>query len=448
MKRFRSNVAACLLLAFSAFVTSCRKEPSPVPPTSLQSADPKMLTDWFEMSLLLSSRVNGYSDPVTARALSYMALTMYENVIPALPEYKSLQNRVGGFQTQLSQGDPELEYNYGLVYNRAMLTLAKSLYGAAGSSNLDLLEKMYQNWVTKLSLGIDSNIVHRSILLGAKRGSEIYNFSTTDGQDAAFLQNYIKDYTLPQSPGMWVPTPPDYSPNPLLPYWGRTRTILTESISSVSPTKILAYSPDPNSIMYTEAFEAYQKSTNLSQAEVDLLDYYNGDMDPKASAICHTSWLLLQLCESAELNFTQTLEAICLLSWSNHDAMVAAYQQKYTYKLMRPSTYIRTFIQKFFIPPVSSQPTPEFVSDDAVVYYNASEILSRTFGYRYEFMDYTQAKRTNLRVKQKYFSSFHELAKEASFIDLTGSVHFRTSIEEGAAMGYDIAQNYLKLALK
>jgi hypothetical protein len=129
------------------------------------------------MSLLLSSRVNGYSDPVTARALSYMALTMYENVIPALPEYKSLQNRVGGFQTQLSQGDPELEYNYGLVYNRAMLTLAQSLYGAAGSSNLDLLENMYQNWVTKLSLGIDSNIVHRSLLLGAKRGSEIYNFA-------------------------------------------------------------------------------------------------------------------------------------------------------------------------------------------------------------------------------------------------------------------------------
>ena len=139
-------------------------------------------------------------------------------------------------------------------------------YGAAGSANLDLLEKMYQNWVTKLSLGIDSNIVHRSILLGAKRGSRftIFFLGLMDKM-LLFSKIISKAIFLPQSPECGTYTSWLFSQSTLS--ISGTRTILTESISSVSLSKILAYSPDPNSIMYTEAFRAYQKSTNLSQAE-------------------------------------------------------------------------------------------------------------------------------------------------------------------------------------
>ena len=92
-------------------------------------------------------------------------------------------------------------------------------------------------------------------------------------------------------------------------------------------------------------------------------------------------------------------------------------------------------------------PVPEFVSESAVIYSLSSEILAATFGHRFPYMDYTQKDRKDLRSKQRYFESFEQMSKEAAYSDIYAGVHFRSSIDAGYDLGFDIAQHLIKFPL-
>ena len=63
-------------------------------------------------------------------------------------------------------------------------------------------------------------------------------------------------------------------------------------------------------------------------------------------------------------------------------------------------------------------------------------------------MDYTQSSRANLRESKRYFESFSIMAKEAAYVDLFSAAYFRTSIDIGFQMGFDLSQNVLSLKLQ
>ena len=60
-------------------------------------------------------------------------------------------------------------------------------------------------------------------------------------------------------------------------------------------------------------------------------------------------------------------------------------------------------------------------------------------------MDYTQKNRSDLRSKVRRFESFTDFAKEAAYTDIFAGVHFRTSIDAGFDLGYDISRNILNI---
>ncbi|MBK6546525.1 MAG: hypothetical protein IPO78_07740 [Saprospiraceae bacterium] len=436
----------CLLLIVASF--SCNKEtPTPTGNSFVNNFEATLVTDWLDLSLDLGTKCNGFNDPIASRALYYVSLTCYESLLGGLYNYKSLQTRINGFNTTLPQADPNKSYNWIIVANQALAIVSTDLYKASGVENLARITKLRDKYVKSASIELSTDIVFNSKELGNEIGWKISDFANADGQADSYLRNF-PDVNMPVKEGSWIPTPPDYSQKPLLPYWGNSKLALLENATNVAPLRLLTYSTAQTSIMYSEAVELYNMATNINPAQREIYEYWHQDKDPHVSPVCHNTSLMIQLIKERKFQLDHAIELALRLSIAQYDGYIVSWKTKFSYNLLRPASYIKQNINKYYIPFYSNTPVPDFVSENALIYSACSEILGMYFGYRTPFMDYTQASRTDLRENRKYFETFNIMAKEASYSDMLGAIYFRSSIDAGFQMGYDLAQNVINLELK
>ncbi|MBK6824000.1 MAG: hypothetical protein IPG87_13820 [Saprospiraceae bacterium] len=293
-------------------VTSCQKEVAVVPSQKLDLADNAFVRDWYALSIELSSKCNGFEEPIVARSLSYLSFTMYETLIQGLDGYQSLQVKLDGFKVTLPQAEAGKKYNWGIVSNEATSLIVHNLYLPAGS-NLSLADVLRQKYADKFSLGESQEVINQSIELGKAIGRAIWEFSLTDGQSEAYLNNYPASYTMPSGPGQWIPTSPDYAPRPLLPFWSKARTILNTNVFGINLNKSLIYSEAQNSNIYAEAVEVYNLSEALTLDQKESIGYFNREMDKTANPLSHNVLLALQLVKEQQLNLPKNFGTIGLL---------------------------------------------------------------------------------------------------------------------------------------
>ncbi|MBK9272285.1 MAG: vanadium-dependent haloperoxidase [Saprospiraceae bacterium] len=445
MKYFKTYSWRPLAFVGLLFFAACNKDvPTPNSP-ALDLADNRLVREWLDLSVTLSQQCNGYSEPIIARSFRYLTFALYESLVPAVPGIQSLQVNLDGFKVVLPQADPALVYHWGLVANEVMSQLNKRFFESAGDYWVQQILGLQNKHRLEFSANLDQDVLLRSESLGKSIAKAIWDFSLTDGKGYSFLDNYPRGYVYPTGPGKWIPTSPDYRPNPLLPHWGETQAVLNVNVLGVQPPKVLKYADSPNSIIYSEALEVYNLSKAIVPEQKEDFNYFNKEMHANAVPVSHVFRLALQISKEQQLDLSSTIRMLCSLSFGIHDGLVAAWKQKYTHHLCRVSSYIKQEIDRFYVPQMGSEPTPDFVSEEAIVYSIGAEILSAYFGYRFPFMDHTQSERNDLRAKSREFTSFREFAREAAFIDMHLGVHYRSSIEAGLEMGYDIAQNILRI---
>lgn len=427
---------------------SCSKQVEITPNTNfVNNKDAQMVQDWTELALDLSSKSNGYSDPVASRALYYTAVTLYESLVHGLEGHTTVQARLAMLNTTLPQPDPALRYNWIIVSNQALYQVATELYQASGSENISRVKVLRDKFINAASIELDPEIIRHSKELGNEIGWKIIDYSKRDGMADAYLNNY-PDYDMPQNEGAWRPSPPDYFSKPLLPYWGNSPLAIPENEHTLKPVKDLIYSSAQSSIIYAEAVEVHNLTASLTPEQKEKFEYWYSGKNPHASPLCHNMSLMVQLIKDNRLSLERATSLFLRLSLMHYDGYIIAWKNKYDKKLLRPANYIKLHIERFFIPEYSCLPVPEFVSDKALLYAGSARIFSEEFGYRYAFMDYTQTNRPDLREGTKYFSSFVEMAEEASYADLYGALQFRTSIDAGYQLGWDIAANVIAFPLK
>lgn len=413
----------------------------------INNKDAQMVQDWTVLALDLASKCNGFSDPVTSRALYYTAVTLYESLVHGLEGHTSVQARLAMLNTTLPQSDPSKQYHWIIVSNQALYQVATELYQASGSENMARVKALRDQYIQAASIELEPEIIRISKELGNEIGWKIIDYSKQDGMANAYLNNY-PDYSMPQSEGVWRPTPPDYFAKPLLPFWGNSPIAVPENAYILKPVQDLTYSSAPSSIIYAEAVEAHNLSTNLSPQQKEMFEYWYSTKNLQASPLCHNMALMVQLIKENRLNLERATCLFLRLSLMHYDGYIIAWKNKYDKKLLRPANYIKMHIERFFIPEYSCLPVPEFVSEKALLYAGSARIFSEEFGYRYAFMDNTQTNRPDLREGSKYFNSFVEMAEEAAYSDLYGALQFRTSIDAGYQLGWDIAANVLAFPLK
>ncbi|HEU5186295.1 MAG TPA: phosphatase PAP2 family protein [Gemmatimonadaceae bacterium] len=249
--------------------------------------------------------------------------------------------------------------------------------------------------------------VEAGYAIGRAVAAAVIERARTDGSDAAWAG------TVPDGPTAWRPTPPrnvEIPFDPTAPQW-RTWVIASPSV----------FRPPAPPAMDSPAFavdlgELRQLSTSRTVAQADTARFW-------ASESPSSRWEVFIGEEIARRGLTpmRAARALALASVATYDAMIACWDAKYTYWLMRPISADPTLKTVFSTPPFPSYPSGHSTLSSAV-----AEVFAELFP---DAADYYRRK-----------------AVEASISRVLGGVHYRFDVTVGEHLGVQVGEAVVEWA--
>ncbi|NOT38397.1 MAG: hypothetical protein HOP11_13580 [Saprospiraceae bacterium] len=428
------------------FFTSCVKNEninySESKTQQLKNLTNDLAVQWMNLSMTLTKETPGFTSPVAARSYAYISLAMYELIVPGMSNYRSMQGVLQGFD----KGSMKNPNSYGEIsweasLNECMYQLFQKMYINTTPQAKAEIDNLYNKLQSGLLEQYGADVLNNSKNYGADKAHAIFNYSVSDGQSEAYLNNYISSITTPNREGIWSPSV-NSNKNPLQPKWGDVRTFVkhsSEEMQMVSPPE---FSDEKTSSFYSYALEVRNRAENLNYSDEIMVKYWNDDNEGDITPSGHMLAILCQNLQIENKDLGFAVFAMMRLATVMHDATVAAWKTKYTYYTMRPETYIRQYIDNEFLSLSNASSTPEYSSGQAAVAAAAAEVLGSLFGYNYAFTDRTYEYRKDIDGSPRAYQSYQDMAEEVLNSNLLGGIHYRFSLEAGQKQGIEIAKNY------
>lgn len=276
--------------------------------------------------------------------------------------------------------------------------------------------------------------------------AQTINASMADWINADNYTNAIAStrYTPLKGPLNWVPTPPDYAQG-TDPHWGEIMPFCYKYDKSILP--VPAFVLD-STVIAKEAQKLYVLTMSLDSEQMEIalfwddnpfilrqnghLQYAEKKVSPPGHWLDITRMAILETGADAP----SAMNAYMLVSIAMADAMIAVWDIKYETQLIRPETYINTYIDSEWRPYLQTPPFPEFPSGHSAVSAAAATILTSLFGDNFAFTDATE---TTFGLPARGFKSFEDAASEASQSRVYGGIHFVPAVTYGAELGKNSA---------
>lgn len=404
-------------------------------------------TAWFDLLLELIRNTPGFSPPVASRALGYAGVTLYESVVPGIPDAASLAGQLNGL-AQLPQPEVGVEYHPPSVANAALAGITRRLFAGSGSAQRAAIDGLEFNLRMRFADQAPPDVIRRSIRHGRLVAAAIFAWSRTDGGHEAYFFNTPQDYVAPTGEGLWSPSAPGYL-RPLQPYWGQNRPLVLADGSECAPAPPPAYSDDPDSSMYQEAKEVYDTVRNLTPEQREIALFWSDDPHLTATPPGHSIALATQVLRDGNAPLALAAETYARLGVAVADAFIGCWSVKYQYNRIRPIDYIQQVIDPAWnnptpTDPVITPPFPEYPSGHSSEIAAAAAVLTSLFGDDYLLIDRTQER---LGFAPRVFPSFIAAAEEAAMSRLYGGIHFRSGNEAGLAQGRCIGERVMGLQM-
>ncbi len=430
-----------VLTVIGLLASSCQKEPETTISADQFAGD--VTHQWYDLSLKLTQKTSGFAPPVAARAFGYTGVALYESVVAGMPDHGSLSGQLNGLQIINSAQPKEYEYNWALTANAAMAYMVKNLYANTTDELKAEITALEESQYNQYSAQSSEAVIDRSVNLGVSIAKQVFDWSKTDGGHEAYNNLFPATYTPPVGPQYWVPTAAGQKP--LLPYWGNNRPFIAGCTAVSQPAPPAAFSTEPSSDFYQQAYEVYTTGQNLS-AEQTVIAKYWADGGGTVTPPGHSISVLKQLLGNENATLSKSADAYCKMGIALSDAFTSCWKCKYDYSLLRPITYINQYIDPEWTTSIGTPPFPEYTSGHSVQSGAAQIILEHLFGSNTAFTDNTHANRTDIDGTPRNFSSFDEFAQEAAISRLYGGIHYRDAIEVGVAQGKSVGQMVLTLS--
>jgi PAP2 superfamily len=382
---------------------------------------------WFDLALDLVRTTPGFSPPVASRAFGYAGVALYQAVAPGLPARRSFAGELNGL-TDVPR-PARLARHWPTVASAALASILRALFPTTPAMNRVAIEELEHRFSKQARAALPPAVYRRSVKLGADVARHVYEWSKLDGGHEAFLRNF-PPYTPPSGPGLWEPTPPGLLPA-LQPYWGANRPFVLRSGETCSAVRPPAYSENPCSHFYREAYECYDSVNHLTSDQEAIARFWSDDPGETATAPGHSISILTQVVRALDLPLGSAAEAYAKVGIAVADGFISCWNTKYRFNLLRPVTYVRRLINPSWTPLLITPPFPEYTSGHSVQSGAAAQVLTDLFG-PIAFIDRTH-ERTGLAPRS--FGSFIDAAHEAAISRLYGGIHFRAACERGVEQG-------------
>lgn len=388
---------------------------------------------WMNMQLQILRTNTTLSNLAVVRPFAYTGIALYESVLPGMPSYATLVGQLNELPAMPEVAE-NLTYDWQSSANASQAKILKLMYPAMGVANTTSVDSLENALNTAFSANSNAETIARSVAFGRGVAQTVYDWSVTDGN-----AHLADPYTVPTGPGLWVPTPPAFGPNPLGPWWRNLRVMVTGSGNNAQPPAPPAYSEVPGSDFYNMVNQVYTVSQTLTQAQIDQGMYWR-DV-PGLTTGGHYLSIVKQVVELEGSNLEIAAAAYAITAITVYDASISAWQAKFTYNLIRPVSYIRTVLGHPTWNPLFNTPGhPEYSAAHASLSSAAAVALASIFGDNTAFTDHSY---DYLGFPARPFSSFTAFGEDAGNSRLFGGIHYQLSINRSFVQGRTVGNNIL-----
>ncbi len=437
-----NKIFAILLFAIS--ITACN-----------QSNDYKKITsnpDLYAYTVHELNQVvmgNNFSPIVASRNYAYAAIAGYEVVAAANPTaFQSLAGQLKGLTALPKPKDTaNIDFPYAALLAYATVGQAVTFPEGSMQDYTDSLRKLVkQN-------GMSNKMIESSEAFAKEVSTTIIGWSKKDN----YAQTRSAErYTVKDSPGRWVPTPPMYA-SAAEPHWAEIRTMAIDSASQFRPLPPPAFNvTDKNSEYYKNVMMVKNAGDSLTEEQKHIANFWD-DNPFKVNVTGHAMFSTKKFSppghwmsivgianKTAKSDFNNAVYAYAKTAIALFDAFIHTWDAKYTYKTVRPETVINKYIDPNWRPLLQTPAFPEYTCGHSTVSSAAAEALTSVFGDNFAYTDSTELE---FGIENRSFKSFRHAAEENNWARFYGGIHFHnsciTSTEKGQALG-----NYIVSKLK
>ncbi|MDP4214362.1 MAG: vanadium-dependent haloperoxidase [Bacteroidota bacterium] len=380
---------------------------------------------------------NNFSPIVASRNYTYANIAAYQVVAGGYPDkYESLGGQLNGLKMTPGpeKGKPvDVEFAALLAFCK----LGEAVTFPAGSM------KDYVDSLKKLATdhGMPTDMFNNSIAYADTVSAVIMNWSKGDN----YLQTRgASEYTVIDTPGRWVPTPPAYSAA-AEPHWREIRPMVMDSFSMFPAPQPYTFNiKDKNSDYYKEVIAIKNAGDSLTPEQAHIADFWDDNPfklnvsghlmfgTKKFSPPGHWMSIVGIAAKKANADFPTTVSAFTITAIALFDAFIQCWDAKYQFNTVRPETVINKYIDPNWRPHLQTPPFPEYTCGHSTGSAAAAEALTSVFGDNFSYTDTTELE---FGIANRSYKSFREAAMENNWARFYGGIHYHYSCLRSTVLG-------------
>ena len=376
-----------------------------------------------------------FTPPVASRLYIYSALAAYEAIRFSKPGTTSIAEKLHGFD-KMPLPEKDKEYNFTLAASKAFFNVVRNVK----VFSVDSLNRYEESLYGSFRESLDDSVYVRSLSFGDKIAGAILARAKNDG--------YIKSRGKPKylgsnEAGKWRPTPPDYLDGVEW-CWNTMQAMVMDSAAQFSPGRPPVFSLDTASLYYKSLHEVYNINRNLTEEQMTIARYWDdnpfviehsGHMmfgNKKITPGGHWMGICAIAAKQSGADAVKTAKAYAMTALALYEGFISCWDEKYRSSYIRPVTAINETFDPSWLPFLQTPPFPEYTSGHSTITACAATVLNSVFGDNFAFQDTSDLRYIGM---QRHFNSFNEAAAEASISRVYGGIHYRFSVDTGAAQG-------------
>jgi len=243
-------------------------------------------------------------------------------------------------------------------------------------------------------------------------------------------------YTVMDTPGRWLPTPPMYA-QALEPNWREIRTMVMDSANQFTPPPPPPFDiSNKQSKYYQEVMAVKNAGDSLTDEQKHIAEFWD-DLGTRLNVSGHIEFLTKKFsptghwmnivgiaAKTANVDFPTTVYAYAKTAIAMFDAFIQCWDEKFRSNTVRPETVINKYVDPDWRPYLQTPPFPEYTCGHSTVSAAAAEALTSVFGDNFV---YTDTSELEFGIKNRSFTSFRQAAEENNWARFYGGIHFHNS---------------------
>lgn len=383
---------------------------------------------------------NNFSPIVASRNYLYASIAAYEIIAAGYPnQYNSLAGQLKGLKTvPLPPANRAIDFELASLLAYCKLGEAVTFPEGSMKDYVDSIKKIAQDH------GMPSDVYKNSIAYADTVSNAILAWSKKD--------NYAQTrsatrYTVIDTPGRWVPTPPSYA-SAMEPHWSEIRPTVMDSANQLHAPDPFTYNiNDSNASYYKEVMSIKNAIENLTDEQKHIADFWDDNpfklnvsghimyATKKFSPPGHWESIVGIAAKKAKADFATTVYAYAITSIALFDAFIECWNVKYTFNTVRPETVINKYLDAEWRPYLQTPPFPEYTCGHSTCSAAAAEALTSVFGDNFAYTDTTELE---FGIKSRSYSSFRAAAIENNWARFYGGIHFHHSCVVSTQLGKEV----------